>query len=70
MGMRPHSVIGFHYAVDSTDVMYQVRRNPWCCAFENFANRSAYAESSLGFRFFSFALSNMNAEDPATVGFL
>ena len=38
MGMLPRSVIGFHYAVDSTDVMYQVRRNPWHCGFENLAN--------------------------------
>ena len=34
LGLQPHSVIGFHYAVDSTDVMYQVRRDPWGCGFE------------------------------------
>ena len=28
----------FHYAIDSTDVMYQVRRIPWRCIFYNLAN--------------------------------
>ena len=35
---RPHSVTGFHYAADPTDVIYQVRRNPWRCALESLAN--------------------------------
>ena len=35
-----------------------------------FSVRLLSAEFSLGFRLFSFGLSNRNAEDPATVGFL
>ena len=28
----------FKKSIDSTDVMYQVRRSPWRCAFYNLAN--------------------------------
>ena len=36
--MLPHSVIGPHYTVDSSDVMYQLRRNYWRCALTILAN--------------------------------
>ena len=32
MVMLPHSVIGSHYTVDSSDTMYQLKRNYWRCA--------------------------------------
>ena len=38
MVMLPHSVIGPHYTVDSSDVMYPLRRNYWRCALAILAN--------------------------------